>query len=574
MKLKLLVPLVLIVVLTAAGAAAVFVGFEINDRRLPTYGLWRALDEKLVALVRPMLPTAPLVAEHNTALVLLVSETQKVKLDPAQLLDDHEMAAFTGGGMTSFGNDLLLLPYDGHLYATRPDGAPRRLPILAPDNGRFELQALARDPSQTEYLLDQLHFLRYNDVKFFDTPAGRGLISSYTEFHSGQNCTTNNLARLDFGPGVAQIDDVTADAADWHIFYRSRPCLPLKKRWSAIEGHMAGGRIVILEPSTVILANGDFHHDGMRSNGKGISQDPANDYGKVMSIDFLTGEAQMLTLGHRNPQGITMDARGRIFVAEQGPKGGDELNLIDPGGNYGWPLESYGTTYADQKLPESKSYGRHEEFAAPVFAWIPSPSISAIVHVAPGFHPAWDGDLVATSMIDRALHRVRFADGRPVYSESIPLHKRIRHIHQHTNGQLVLWTDSHEIIWLRALDRDSYRVPMANFVRERGIDAQLARSLEASIMRCAECHSFQAGDDARSPSIARIYGEPIASTTYAGYSDALLQAEGNWSSENLAAFLAEPQQFAPGTTMRDLFEDDPELVKLVVDYLEYFSNLY
>src|SRR5690606_33188985 len=144
---------------------------------------------------------------------------------------------------------------------------------------------------------------------------------------------------------------------------------------------------------------------------------------------------------------------------------------------------------------------------------------------------------------------IRFVNGKPVYSETIPIGARIRSIHQHTNGQIVLWTDSHDLICLRAEDLSSNEDVLAVYLETaRPVDS-LAVKLEAAVARCAECHSFDVGDSARAPSLARIFDDPIGSTGYARYSDGLKSKTGHWNRANLAKFLADPQYFAPGTTM-------------------------
>ncbi|MEZ6000715.1 PQQ-dependent sugar dehydrogenase [Hyphomonas sp.] len=486
---------------------------------------------------------------------------------------ETNLMSFSGGGMTSFGNDLLLLPYDGIIYKARPDMSAQRTAIRAPDTHRDEFRALSETEAYKDYHFD-LYYIRYNDLKYFEAGDQRGLLASYTEYHSDGECATNTLARLDFASSATTIDDVTAEPNDWEIVYRSSPCLKLKKRLSALEAHMAGGRMAITGPETVYLTNGDYHMDGMRSDGHGIAQDPENELGKVMRINYLTGESQIVSMGHRNMQGIAALPNGDVYVAEHGPQGGDELNLIREGANYGWPKESYGLTYSSGKLPESDSFGRHDTYTPPEFSWLPSPAISSMIYIKPSFHDAWTGDLLIGSLITESLWRVRFANGKPVYSEQIPIGSRIRSLWQHSNGQIVLWTDNHELIWLTARDIGGYAPVLDEYVKWHGISPATANRLAASVERCAECHSFQMAANSRSPSLARIYGERIASSSYAGYSDALRTKGGRWTDENLADFLTDPQSFSPGTTMPNVMEGDRATAEDVVKFLKYYNDKF
>ncbi len=115
--------------------------------------------------------------------------------------------------------------------------------------------------------------------------------------------------------------------------------------------------------------------------------------GKLLRIEIRTGAAETLTRGHRNPQGLARDAAGDLWATEHGGRGGDELNLLEPGEHYGWPQVSYGFPYTGPG-----SGGRHDGFTRPVFAWVPSPGVSALVVNDPGAFPLWDDDLLIASL--------------------------------------------------------------------------------------------------------------------------------------------------------------------------------
>jgi aldose sugar dehydrogenase len=557
---RLLAALAAIVI--GAGLTFAF-GFAVAERKVFPYRLVKKIDRRIEAFVGLPAPARLAPAQYLSALVRLDSDVGVV--GPARPRGLSSPLLQTGGGLTSFGQDVLVLPYDGRVYAARAASEIRATDIVAPDNNRASLRALAKADGYEDYAVEA-DYLRYNDLLSYESQIGRGLIVSYTEYHPEERCYTNTLAKLAIDPSARSIDDVRAGPEDWTILHRTAPCLPLKKRHLALEGHMAGGRMAFTPPATLYLTSGDFHIDGMRSDPPGIAQDPEAEYGKVLAIDVVSGKARIVSSGHRNPQGIAIGRDGLLLAVEHGPRGGDELNLIVDGANYGWPLESYGTTYQSTRIPNSISFGRHDTFAPPVYSWIPSVAVSGLTLVD-GFHAAWNGDLIVAALIDQSIYRLRLQDDRVAYAERIPIGARIRDVHQHSR-QIVLWTDNQELIFLTAAELSSQAEQLKTYLRKASLSASLKQRLQEAIERCAECHSFAVDDHGRSPSLNRTFDDPIAATPFPGYSDALQAKGGRWTRQNLALFLADPQAFAPGTTMPAPQLGAPDVVDEVINYLE------
>ena len=102
-------------------------------------------------------------------------------------------------------------------------------------------------------------------------------------------------------------------------------------------------------PDHLLVTIGD-HRWGWAESLSLYEQIPGSHMGKLVRVAIETGDTETLTLGHRNPQGLARDKDGNLWSTEHGPQGGDELNLLEPGGNYGWPHVSYGVDYG-RKLP-------------------------------------------------------------------------------------------------------------------------------------------------------------------------------------------------------------------------------
>lgn len=552
-------------VISGFAIAAMFVGFLTNQHQLFPAQHFAFVDRKIQKELFGVTGDESVVSGIKSTALL------DIRLDVG-LVDtwrpdrDFNPLSANGGGMTSFGEDILLLTYSGAIYAASSSSDIRLTRIAAPNQNRDAYLALINAPEMSEYNFQQ-YYLRYNDLTYFQSNQGRGLIASFTEYHPEQKCYTNSLAMLKIDPAITSADQIVAKMEDWSVFFRTAPCLPLKKRFLAIEGHMAAGRIAFQAPSTIFLASGDFHLDGMRSEGTGIAQDPTAEYGKVLSVDIDTGVGKIISSGHRNPQGIALTPDGRLFVAEHGPQGGDELNKIEDGANYGWPLVSYGTTYTGAKIPNSLSFGRHDGFEAPIFSWVPSLAVSSIVEIR-DFDEAWDGDLLIGAMTDLSLNRVRLQEGRPVYSERIEIGARIRHLHNHTDGRIVAWTDDKRLIFISPEKRDDGIERFNAYLEESGLPERRKDFLRTAISNCAECHSFRPDVHTGAPGLGRIFGDRIASTEFGGYSTALRGKSGVWNRANLTAFISDPQGFADGASMPGQQFSDPATIADVIDYLE------
>lgn len=143
------------------------------------------------------------------------------------------------------------------------------------------------------------------------------------------------------------------------------------------------------------------------------------------------------SLGHRNPQGVAFDPRtGLLWSTEHGPRGGDELNLIRPGHNYGWPVISYGTRYDGIAFTTEVEHAGMDQ---PVLNWTPSIAVSAIAFYEGAAFPRWRGDLFIGSLMREELIRVRLA-GEAARLQEVVLHGigRIRALAVGPDGDIYL----------------------------------------------------------------------------------------------------------------------------------------
>jgi glucose/arabinose dehydrogenase len=158
---------------------------------------------------------------------------------------------------------------------------------------------------------------------------------------------------------------------------------------------------------------------------------------------------EIYSYGHRNPQGLAVHPEtGQLWAVEHGPRGGDELNLITPGGNYGWPVITYGRSYAGFSIGEGTS---KPGMAQPQRYWVPSISPSGLAFYTGEAFPEWRGNLFLGALSGQALVRLELDGEKVLHEERLleDLDERIRDVRQGPDGRLYLLTDSSDGALLR-----------------------------------------------------------------------------------------------------------------------------
>jgi glucose/arabinose dehydrogenase len=148
--------------------------------------------------------------------------------------------------------------------------------------------------------------------------------------------------------------------------------------------------------------------------------------------------AQIWSLGQRNPLGIVQDAEGRLWSHEMGPAGGDELNLIEPGNNYGYPIVSNGDHYSGDEIPD---HDTRPEFAEPVITWTPVISPAGFIIYDGAMFPDWDGNGLIGGLSSKALVRIEFDGDTAQEAERYDMGQRIREVAQGPDGAVWLLED-------------------------------------------------------------------------------------------------------------------------------------
>jgi glucose/arabinose dehydrogenase len=151
---------------------------------------------------------------------------------------------------------------------------------------------------------------------------------------------------------------------------------------------------------------------------------------------------EIWSYGHRNPQGLALHPEtGKLWEHEHGPRGGDEINIIEPGNNYGWPVIGFGIDYSGAKIHASTHKTGMEQ---PIWYWVPSIAPSGMAFYTGSLLPAWRGNLFVGALAGRLLARLELDGGKVVKEERLlqQLGERIRDVRQGPDAALWLLTDS------------------------------------------------------------------------------------------------------------------------------------
>jgi glucose/arabinose dehydrogenase len=203
-----------------------------------------------------------------------------------------------------------------------------------------------------------------------------------------------------------------------------------------------GGRMAFLADGTLLLTTGDgFDY-------REAAQDVNSGLGKVLRMNDDGSPAQgnpfsdspyVYSYGMRNQQGLAVSRSGVIWLHEHGPRGGDELNRIEPGVNYGWPAITYGVDYSGAVI---SPYTRWEGMAQPEHYWVPSIAPSGLTIYEGNLFPEWKGDLFVGALVDHEVRRLDLSGGKVINEEVLfgELDARIRDVRTGPDGALYILT--------------------------------------------------------------------------------------------------------------------------------------
>lgn len=235
-------------------------------------------------------------------------------------------------------------------------------------------------------------------------------------------------------------DDMTA-LKDFRVLLRQEPKLSV--------GNHFGSRLVFDRDGYLFVTLGE-------NNDRPTAQDLDKLQGKVVRIypdgtvpkdNPFVGQAnvrpEIWSYGQRNPQGAALNPwNGTLWENEHGPQGGDEVNIIERGKNYGWPLATHGINYSGQPIPEARG-DTAEGTVAPNHVWEKSPGLSGMAFYDADRFKAWQRNVFIGALVSEELIRLEFDGDKVVHEERLlgDFKKRIRDVRQGPDGYLYVLTD-------------------------------------------------------------------------------------------------------------------------------------
>ncbi len=209
-----------------------------------------------------------------------------------------------------------------------------------------------------------------------------------------------------------------------------------------------GGRMLFLPDGTLLITVGDafdYREQAQNTDNHLGSIVRLNPDGSVPEDNPLlhdrNARPEIYSFGHRNIQGLAIDPEtGTVWANEHGPRGGDEINRILPGANYGWPAATHGVDYSGARI---SPYQELPGMESPLLVWTPATAPSGLAVYRGGRFPDWDGNLLSGGLVSRAVHRLEADGGQVTEIERLfeSVGSRIRDVRVSPDGAVYLLTD-------------------------------------------------------------------------------------------------------------------------------------
>jgi cytochrome c2 len=511
-------------------ASLVFIlGFTFHKYQYFPFAQLRSLGKTIGRLYQPD-PAEVIANEYST-------DSEKLALDrridtgllPLKIkgvrFSDHFPMPKTGGALTTIGDVVVVLDRLGNIYSCAEGGEHlEQLPFPKLPNN---IADFVKAPGSA---LNGSNFRAY-DIKYLKLSKMLAVSHEYFDTQLGKTRLAVSVIPMD--------DAAIRPVGSWQTVFLGDP----EPNGPNDQG---AGKLAEEAQDEVYLSVGDYAVTSPK-----FPQDPASTFGKIIEIDLKNKSHRIISLGHRNPEGLVRLKSGALLSTEHGPRGGDEINLITEGANYGWPNVSLGTDYEDYSAHGQENVGRHSGYTLPIFSWLPSIAVSNLIEIQ-GFDGRWDGDILVGSLKALSLFRLRLDGTRVLYAEPIWIGQRLRDVAELRDGTILLWTDDTQLLFV-SVDRD-------RLMHNERPPQQVSEALNAACMYCHHFGTTSQSDTA--PTLSGVFSRKIASDNFR-YSAGLRSLGGSWNRDKLKQFLANPAKFANGTSMPNLSLDKENIEEIV-----------
>lgn len=372
-------------------------------------------------------------------LILKINQPVSINEDIKPIIDEKE---------TNFVNLKLI----SHKYA------PGRVSI-AYDGNKNILYAAYLDTNKIDAfrVKDLLHLVK---IDSFEVPLDSNEKPHILDLHFSNKKLLVSIVKMKdkFDCTITELYEFDPQKKVFKRIFVSSPCLFGENLWNGINGKLASSS------SNYFIVGGNMFQefgdnsfprtDVCCSKDKTYAQllNDTNFYGWIISINKKSLRINKVSKGHRKGSGLFFDhSENKLFEVESGPRGGDEINIISSGNDYGWPNVSYGRYYNKSEVSSPSSfktkYNTHDDYEKPIFFFAPSIGIEGILRLPSKslISDYWSNNLIVGSLKDKSIYRITLDNNKVISSERIYVDHRIRDIEMGLDF-LALSTDDGYII--------------------------------------------------------------------------------------------------------------------------------
>ena len=252
------------------------------------------------------------------------------------------------------------------------------------------------------------------------------LLVSYPRLGLERNCVEVVIEQLDFNRLTQKVKRIS----NWLI---TKPCVPI----SAVQH--TSGRFAVIDQSSAYVTIGDLGYPQISDRKK------RGDLGSIFKVSAKG--AVKVSQGHRNAQGIVLFNNKDLLAVEHGPRGGDEINLIKQGADYGWPFVTYGQPYGSGDYVRPTKTGTHAGFIEPLTYWVPSIAPTELVQLPKDGWGSWSDQLLLGTLKEQAVVLIKLDQKLAVVEQvKVDVGHRVRDLEVLPTGVAVATTDSGQLL--------------------------------------------------------------------------------------------------------------------------------